>query len=275
MHSALVLLFSLFATHIAAADKSPLPIPSDLAPDVQLSINLGRALYWQDQASGMGTDALAAKLESLNGKGLIGYITVQQADESGRPVPSWQVLFFVDAADPKIAYRIRVPMAQHQKAEVEALAKLERPSPAFLNLFRARQTAIKAAQPFTQPINPAIFPAEIIGRQGILVELIAGTTKPDTVVIGRHYRVIVSPDGGHATSVLPLSNTALELPKGSGTEALVVTQLVTDYPLETHVFESMLNRVPLYVWTERGVWLVNGDSITLLSKEQPGRLKKK
>ena len=103
----------------------------------------------------------------------------------------------------------------------------------------------------------------------MLVELLAGTTKPDTVVLGKHYRVIVSPDGRRVEQIIPLSKGILEFTKGAGAVALTVSHIVTDYPLETHVFASMLNHVPIYVGTERGVWLVNGDSITLVSSEVP------
>jgi len=68
-------------------------------------------------------------------------------------------------------------------------------------------------------------------------------------------------------SVTPLSKTELELSAQSvnGTPAaLTVTHLVTDYPLETHVFASMSSRLPLYVGTSRGTWLVDYDSIQLL-----------
>jgi hypothetical protein len=47
-------------------------------------------------------------------------------------------------------------------------------------------------------------------------------------------------------------------------EALTITHLVTDYPLETHVFTSLLVRLPVYVLTSRGTWRVNGDQIAFL-----------
>ncbi len=179
-----------------AADKSlpnkSLPIPSDLVQKVQVSVGLGRALYVQDRVSAIGTDALIAKIGSLKGRGLTGYLTVQQGDESGKPLPYWYVFYFVDAASPKIAYRIKVATSQGQGAEVESLSPPQEPSPDYLKLFRARQTALKAAQPLTQPMNAAVLPAQILGEGGILVELLAGTQKQDTVVLGKHYRVIVS-----------------------------------------------------------------------------------
>jgi hypothetical protein len=209
------------------------------------------------------------KVGSLEGKGLTGYLTVQEGDGHGKPLPSWLVVFFTDASDPKIAYRIHVPMEQGKTPRVEVLSSPAELDPEVLKLFRARQTALEAAQPFAQPINPVVLPAEVIGQKGVLVELLAGTDKPDTVVLGKHYRVIVTEDGRRVEQIMPLSKGILELAKGSGTVALSVSHIVTDYPLETHVFASMLNHVPIYVGTERGVWLVDGDSITLISSNKP------
>jgi len=123
-------------------------------------------------------------------------------------------------------------------------------------------------------MNPVVLPAGVIGEEGVLVELLAGTEKADTVVLGKHYRVIVTSDGRRVKRIMPLSRGILELAKDTSAVALTVSHIVTDYPLETHVFSSMLNHVPIYVGTERGVWLVKGDSISLLSSDVP-RTKKR
>ncbi|MBZ5537203.1 MAG: hypothetical protein LAO31_14710 [Acidobacteriia bacterium] len=122
---------------------------------------------------------------------------------------------------------------------------------------------------FIQPINPAVLPADAIGQKGVLVELLAGTDKSNTVVIGKHYRVIVSEDGRQVLQITPLSKGIVELSKDKDTVALYVTHIVTDYPLESHVFASMVNHVNIYVQTQRGLWLVKGDSIALVSRDTP------
>ena len=103
----------------------------------------------------------------------------------------------------------------------------------------------------------------------MLVELLAGTDKSNTVVIGKHYRVIVSEDGRQVLQITPLSKGIVELSKDKDTVALYVTHIVTDYPLESHVFASMVNHVNIYVQTQRGLWLVKGDSIALVSRDTP------
>lgn len=112
-------------------------------------------------------------------------------------------------------------------------------------------------------------PAEAIGESGILVEVIAGTTRPNTAVVGRHYRVVVSDDGTRVTKVFPLSKSILELPTNNCPDptkctALVVSHLVTDAPVETHVLVSLLNQVDLYVTTSRGWWRVSGAKVEFL-----------
>ena len=123
-----------------------------------------------------------------------------------------------------------------------------------------------------QPVNPVLMPASAFGEQGILVYLLAGTTKPDVAVFGRHFRAVVRGDGAAITSMTPLSNSALEIPTrapdGATPEALVVTHVVTDYPLETHVFTSLLVRMPVYVGTRGGTWRVDGDRIAFLGPHE-------
>ena len=43
-----------------------------------------------------------------------------------------------------------------------------------------------------------------------------------------------------------------------------VTHNITDAPLETHVFASLLHRVPVLVLTRRGTWRVDGARIAFL-----------
>ena len=124
-----------------------------------------------------------------------------------------------------------------------------------------------------QPLNPVLLPGEMIGERGILVYLLAGTTKPNVAVLGRHFRVLTSDDGARLVRFTPLSKVALELPTrapaGTSAAALAVSHLVTDFPLETHVFASLLNKLPIYVVTRRGYWCVDGDRIRFLGDHPP------
>jgi hypothetical protein len=277
-------LLLVFALSAGAATRKPvtaeekkdteqfLTTPGDLDAKIKRSIDLGVALYLQDKASAIGTDLMLAKLKTPEGHGLGGYLTLQDGDEHGNLLPSWMVTFYSDDETPLVKYRAHVPMGAGKTPEFETIDP-PRPFPeAALALIRARQAAIKAAGPFSQPINAVILPAGEFGEgNDILIELLAGTKRPDTVVLGKHFRVIVSGDGKQVKSVTALSKGPLELntkEHGNPVEALMTTQIVTDYPLETHVFASMLSKLPLYVGTSRGIWLVDRDSIKLLPKTQ-------
>jgi hypothetical protein len=45
---------------------------------------------------------------------------------------------------------------------------------------------------------------------------------------------------------------------------LVVTHVLDDHPIETHVFLSLLHGLPLYVITESAMWSVDKGKIRLL-----------
>jgi hypothetical protein len=256
------------------ASSGKLAIPADLQPLIVQSIALGREIYLQDKAAAVGTDVLIDRLGSIENKGLGGYLTVREGDVAGTPLSTWINLFFTQETPPRIAYRVRVPIGQEEQPEFIEVSPPEAVASATLALIHARQAALEAAGPFSQSINPVVFPGEAIDEDGILVLLLAATVKPNVAVLGRHYRVLVSKNGQTVKKVLPLSREILELPTvttaGGLNEALVVTHFVTDYPVETHVFASMLHGIPILVSTRRGIWLVSGDEIYLVSNEVPG-----
>ena len=253
------------ATAVAAAVPETLPIPDDLRARIEQSVGVGQAIYLQDGMAARATDALTARLGSLREQGLGGYLTVQEAGPDGRPGPSWLTLFFTSESTPRLKYRVRVPAAGDQAPTVEPVSPPEAMPESTQVLIRARRTALSAAEPLQQPMNPVVLPAAVIGKAGILVYLIAGTTTPNVAVLGQHIRVVVSDDGGRVLELDRLSKSRMEMStaeaRSGGQKALAVTHLVTDYPLETHVFASLLHRLPIYVGTSRGIWCVDGATI--------------
>jgi hypothetical protein len=119
-----------------------------------------------------------------------------------------------------------------------------------------------------QPVNPVLLPAEANGETGVLVYLLAGTKRPDVAVLGRHFRALVPIEGTSLTYLKPLSNSAMEIPTrdpyGEPVVGLGISHLVTDFPLETHVFTSLLHKTPIHVVTQRGAWRVDGERISFL-----------
>jgi hypothetical protein len=248
-----------------------LPIPQDLRDQIRKSCEIGRQIYVLDKVAAIGTDVLRDNVKDVQSLGLGGYLPVQEGDEDGKPKQSFRVLFFTAETPPRIAYEIRV--VPEVKPTFQAFNPPKASTPSLATLVRARKAAIQAMPPSHQPINPVLVPGEVNGEQGILVYLLAGSKKPNVAVFGRHFRALVSITGTTVTYMMPLSNSALEVPtrgpNGEMPEALLVSQIVTDFPLETHVFTSLLIKKRVYVATRRGVWRVDGDKIALISDKPP------
>jgi hypothetical protein len=240
---------------------------------VRRSAAIGTQLYLLDKASAIGTDVLMARVPDFRNKNLAGYLPFREAsDEDLRPKESWLVIFFTRDDPPRLAYQIRIKV--EAKPDFESFDPPKPAPPALVRMFQARQIAVAALPSHPQPLNPVVMPAEVLGERGIMVYLIAGTDKPDIAVFGRHYRVLVPESGGPPSYVMPLSNTILELPikppKGAKPAGLMVTHPLTDWPLETHVFVSLLNRIPVYVATRVGLWEVDGHKIALIREDGAG-----
>ena len=170
-----------------------------------------------------------------------------------------------------MAYEIRL-----ERDRQPAFAAFDPPkaaSAAFLTLVRARQLAISALASVPQPINPLVLPAALNGESGILVYLLAGTARPNVAVLGKHYRLLFPPDASTVSYMMPPSNEILEVPikapDGATPEALAVTQVVTEFPIETHVLVSLQIELPIFVGTRRGMWRVDGARISFLGEQIP------
>jgi hypothetical protein len=244
-------------------------IPADLRSAVDRASALGQEIYLQDKAGSIGTDTLMAAVKTLEDKGLAGFLALREGDESGRPRPSYRVLFYGTETDPLIRYEVHVPVERGKRPSLDPIDPPRRVPEPLAKLVRARQTALDVAGPFNHAMNPVVLPDP---DGGILVYLLAAPTQAKTVVLGKHFRVRLTTEGIVKT-VEPLSKGALELStatsSGERHKALFVTQIVTSYPLETHVAASLAADLPLYVATERGLWSVEGGSISYVSETVP------
>jgi hypothetical protein len=248
-------------------------IPTDLRDAVDRSVIVGREIYLQDKAAAIGAEVLMGSLKTLEGQGLGGYLALRRGNEAGQPLPAFLVCFFSDESEPHIRYEVNVPIERNQRPSLATVAPPRRAPEPLAKLIRARKTAIEAAGPFDHAVHPVVLP----DPDGVLVYILAAPTRPKTIVLGKHYRVLVGTDGA-AKTVEPLSKIAIELatvaPDGSQPKALFVTQIVTAYPLETHVAASLTAHLPIYVATSRGLWAVDGDSISYVSQEIPDDMNK-
>jgi len=238
--------------------------------EIELAQSVGRMIYILDKASAIGTDVMMENVSNFREKNLGGYITFREVDDEGNPVDSYLVSFYTNELPPKVKYQIHVRM--NNKNEFIEHAPPEETKPAFREFIKARQAAIKAIPKITQPINPVILPGEIFGKKGYAIYLLAGTTEPDTAVFGKHYRAFVDPGNDYAVEIEPLSYSEALMPlrmeNGEKPKALVITQLLTNWPTEIHVFANLLYNMPVYVITESGAWRVNNGKIYYLGETE-------
>ncbi len=228
---------------------------------------MGRQLYELDKVSAIATDTLIERVPNFRDAGVAGYLPVREASGDGRPKDSFLVTFFTKDDPPLVAYEVRVE--RDAPPEFAAFSPPKVGTESFVTLVRARQSAIAALPPVHQPINPILVPGGANNDAGILVYLLAGTNKPGMAVFGQHFRVLMPEHGSVPKYVIPLSKSVLEVPINSGpngttSEALMVTHLVSDCPLETHVLVSLQTHLPIYVGTRVGIWRVDGDKIALI-----------
>lgn len=262
------------STPPSAEESAPIPIPNELQDKINLSEALGAELYINDKMAIIGTDVMLERLNDAQRARICGYVVFREADARERHTGSWWVEFFVDRDKPKIGYRVHIT---HPASPGPATTKFEtvtppsKPSDGELLLHRAIRTSLAAIpdRP-NQSANPVVMPGSAIGEDGVLAYLLAGTSRDNTVVFGKHYRVLVSGDGQRANRIDPLTRSALEvplpppMPDGSA-PSLLVAHLLGDYPLETHVFISLLHHKPLLVHTEQYIWRISEGKVSLVN----------
>ena len=247
----------------AADDDAVAPsVPAELRETIARVERTGHMLALLDQPAAFATDIAVERGARTD---VIGYLVVPRTKRF-----ALEVNFYVHENPLTIGYRVVFPLRPGAQPTGD---KLDPPQPATAReetWFRARQLVLSKLDHPAQHYDPVVMPARIAGQEGLLVYLLASPTRPDTVVFGQHFRARTSADGARVLEFEPLSKSALEmplhpaLPPGAKPVGLTVTQIVTDYPVETHVFESLVHHVPIYVGTSRGVWKVDGYRIAFL-----------
>lgn len=244
-----------------AADKFP-PIRAFDIPTVE---RLGAAIYRQDRAAWLATDALRAKFPNLADSGVRGWIVVGEGGaervrflrrtDGGGLEAGYDIIVDGKGAGPVVEPADRTLSDEERTA------------------FAARQTAIAAAPPrCREGYNTAV--VEDPDGDGWLVWLLAPSLSADAVPVGGHYRFTVSQDGRTLERTDALSASCLLMDrrppeKDGATTMMFVTHIVSPEPVETHVFLSLLYRTPIAVGTrDKKVWLVEGGKITTLKMDR-------
>ena len=236
-----------------AQAASPTPVPIAEWPLSKISA-MGQEIYRQDVAAWVATDALFARFGGTPPAGLGGWIVVPDGDDQrvrfvvreGENVrPGWDVVVR-DGRAGTVEVVTDGVLSEHELAR-----------------FRARQTAAENIGRLRCGPNMNSVVADDPDSDGWLVWLLTSTTDVNIVPMGGHYRFTISADGLSVLGRDQLSNSCLPLPKpapsaGRQPASLFITQIVSQTPVETHVFLSLQNRLPIYVGVGDKVFEVNG-----------------
>ncbi len=259
MRIAAALAFGLvLAGHAPALAQSPAPEPVPVAewPLSKISA-MGAAIYRQDVAAWVSTDALLAHLAGAPPpEGMAGWIVVDEGED--------QRVRYIrrDGVTLRAAFDVVVRDGRAGAVElVDAeLSESER------SRFVARQTAIENIGRLrcSQRLNTVVL--DDPDSDNWLVWLLTSTNDADVVPMGGHYRFTISADGTTVLQRDQLSNGCLPMEKPDPspdrqTAALVVSQIVSQTPVETHVFLSLQNRMPIYVMAGDRLYEVEGARI--------------
>jgi hypothetical protein len=238
--------------------------------DVVTLAALGQALYRHDQWAWVATDVLAEKigLEKYGAEGACGWVV-----DDSREVPF--VRFLRKRGEGvEAAYDVKFPKDKSPILEVPHERKL---TPRQQLHAQARESARKRMVEGRFPLcevrrNYNTVVLDDPGGKGFLVYWLRPKEVQGRVPIGGHYRLSLSADGAIVTQVdrLSASCLTLEAPRekeGAKAEYLFVTHVVSNTPLETHVFLSLQEKLPFYVaMNDRDVWVTDKGKIIHLGK---------
>jgi hypothetical protein len=241
------------AANLAGAEEGIRPLP------LATIVALGKELYLRDKLAATAFDTLFEIYPKAEEQGIKGWITELGKEE--------QRVYFIQEqkGTPTLAYLATFQKSGPPKIENKSGAELPK---AVASRFKARQAAIEAIPKFmTERYNFEVL--DDPERKGFLVYALASTTDPNEMVVGGHYRVTVTAEGrvervdALSRSFLVLKKKSPDAPEGAETVASVMSHIVSDTPVETHVFVNLLHQRPLYVATsKKAVWKVADGEIT-------------
>lgn len=236
----LALTFALVASSIGAAQPAGSPPAAIRSFSLAETESMGREIYRQDRLAWRATDALLAQKVDPAKEKLRGWVTLPGSDQ----------VRFVRATETgyEAAYDITVPARGKPRIESPVDRILSTDEQALL---AAKETAAKNVGPICGP-GGYNFAAMKDAGGGWIVWLLAPMREAGALPIGGHYRFTISADGKTLIRRDALSNSCLvlkapPLPKGAKPLGLALNHVVSEAPLETHVFASLQTPLPLIV----------------------------
>ena len=241
---------------VHAQDRSPAPVPIEEWSQAKVAA-LGREIYVQDAAAWVATDALRSVLTDEEEATIRGWVvlgdgatrTVRFLKADGDGVASgWDIA---------VANGVASPPAQPAETTLvgESLARFDARQTAAVNigdLRCGRYNSVVARDP---------------DSDGWLVWLLAGSPAQGVMPVGGHYRFHISADGRTMVRRDQLSNSCLNMavnpppgPQGQPA-AIVLSQIVSQGPVETHVFLSLQYRKQIYVAAGQKLFAIRDDRI--------------
>ena len=223
---------------------------------------LGVAIYEQDIRAATATDMLFAKVTNPVAAGLRGWIVEGDAKS--------MLVRFIRQTDNGFEAYYDVLFKGKNKPVLQ-VPKDRKLTSVQLAQYKARTLALKnIKRPVSKNYNCVILPDP--EKDGFLVYALAATTNPYDVMVGGHYRFTISKDGEKLLqsdelfkTLIVMSKKPKELPPGATLTALTMSTLVSDMPLETHVYLSLLHKMPFYVATPNNektpLWKVENGKI--------------
>lgn len=230
----------------------PVELPEHVRKTVRDAEKLGQAIWRFDTAAARASDALTGSLpdKRLPDK-TFGWVVTDDGADGG----ALHVHFLGESgADLEVLYRVRIggesapPVVEIMDPPIALAPHVRGPATALRTAREAQVPRVDA------PYNEVVLPAELVGQVGWLVYALAATTNAEEMLVGGHARIQVSADGTTVEEVFPFTRTDLRAPAGPAVATTTLTHIVSETPLEHHVFLCLLYKQYLRVLTELGAW---------------------
>ncbi len=268
---ALTLALALGVNVLSLHSARPQP-PAIRAFDLETTERLGAEIQLQDQLAWVATDVLLAKVTAaeLQKQGAGGWVVdakgrddgvVRFVRTQGQSVEAAYDVVFAPGKAPVLNEPKDRQLTAEQARRFDALKQTEK---AFL--------AVQRPWCGGRPNSVVVKDPE---GSGYLVYLLRPKPAENEVPVGGHYRITVSTGAKTDVRVDQLFVSCLtmnknQVPAGAKTEAMVVSQIVAELPLETVVFLSLQEKLPIAVVGPSGkTWMVKDGHIRPLENVAP------
>lgn len=249
----------------AEPKKEPPPkLPAIREFDTETLAKLGREIYQHDQLAWVATDTLMEKIgqENMAKEGVGGWIVdttlpkgplVRFLRKKGADYEAGYDLFFPAGGKPFISVPEDRDLTTWQVSKFHAL-------------LTAQKELMNGTHPWCGG-NPNYVVLDDPDGSGFLVYFLRAKPSADAIPVGGHYRFTVSADGSKVEQVDQLFASCLTVsrngvPNDGKIVAVTMSQIVSNTPLETHVFLSLQEKLPFAVITMDGViWSVDKGQI--------------